>query len=245
MNQVRLSLATDECSKMLEVRQSIRDTIPVMLGVIPFGITCGIMGNTAGLTNLETIMMSLLVFAGASQFVAITMLSAGITGWGIIILTTLLINLRHLIMGASLAPYMMKLPVRLQAILSFGLVDESYALTASRINSSGYSAYYQLACSVVLYIAWAISTTIGVIAGSYINDPLQWGLDIAMPATFLVLLMPRLVDKQSVVVCVIAAVTAVLGALYLPGKWYIILACLLGTVIGGMMERGEANDHAE
>lgn len=244
MDQVRLSSGVNNCSNSLELRQAVRDTIPVMLGVIPFGITCGIMGNTAGLTSIETILMSLLVFAGASQFVAITMLSAGITSWSIIILTTLLINLRHLIMGASLAPYMMKLPLPLQAILSFGLVDESYALTTNRINSSGYSAYYQLGCNMALYITWAISTTVGTIAGSYIDDPLQWGLDFAMPATFLVLLIPRLVDKQSIIVCVIAAISAVLGAIYLPGKWYIIIACLLASAIGGIMERERANDNA-
>ncbi|MTI81666.1 MAG: AzlC family ABC transporter permease [Firmicutes bacterium] len=245
MNQVRSFSVGDNCSNSFELRQSVRDTIPVMLGVIPFGITCGIMGNTAGLTNFETILMSLLVFAGASQFVGISMIAAGITGWGIIVLTTLLVNLRHIIMGASLAPYMMKLPVSLQAILSFGLVDESYALTTNRINTSGYSASYQLGCSMTLYISWAISTTVGVVAGSYIDDPLQWGLDFAMPATFLVLLIPRLVDKQSLVVCGIAAVTAVLGSMYLPGKWYIIIACLLASAIGGMMEREGANNHAE
>lgn len=219
--------------------QAVHDSLPVMLGVIPFGITCGVMGTTAGLTAIETISMSLLVFAGASQFVSITMLGAGITEWGMIVFTTLLINLRHLIMGASLAPYMMKLPLPFQALLSFGMVDESYALTANRIHKTGYSPHYQLGTSTALYLTWVISTIVGVLMGSRITDPLEWGLDFAMPATFLVLLIPRLIDRISLYVCFLAAFIALLGSLYLPGKWYIIIACLVASIAGGLMERGK------
>ncbi|MCO5386528.1 MAG: AzlC family ABC transporter permease [Desulfosporosinus sp.] len=93
-----------------EVWVALRECTPVVLGVVPFGITCGIMGLTAKMSGIETILMSVFVFAGASQFIGITMLGAGITGWGILMLTTLLVNLRHLIMGSSLAPYMVRLP---------------------------------------------------------------------------------------------------------------------------------------
>lgn len=209
---------------------------PILLGVIPFGITCGIMGLTAGLTSLETILMSLLVFAGASQFIAITMLGAGITGWSMIVFTTLLVNLRHMLMGASLAQYMMRLPLSRQALLSFLLTDEAYAVTISRIDQSGYSAAFQLGTSLSLYITWALSTITGVLVGSYIPDPLAWGLDFAMPATFLVLLLPRLTDKISIVVCITAGLIAITGALYLPGKWYMVAACLGAVLIGGLME---------
>ena len=78
-----------------ELWQGIADSLPVVLGVTPFGITCGVMGLTAGLTGLETLLMSMLVFAGASQFVSITMLGAGVASGSVIVLTTLLINLRH------------------------------------------------------------------------------------------------------------------------------------------------------
>lgn len=220
-----------------QLRRSVKDSLPVMLGVVPFGITCGVMGTTAGLTSLETLLMSLLVFAGAAQFFSITMLGAGVMDWGLIVFTTLLINLRHFIMGASLAPFMLKLPLSFQALLSFWLTDESYALTANRIYKYGYSPHYQLGASASLYVTWAASTLGGVILGSRIANPLEWGLDFAMPATFLVLLIPRLVDRTSLVVCGAAGITAVLGALYLPGKWYIIIACLLPSILGSIMDR--------
>ncbi len=222
--------------------RAVRDTIPIMFGVVPFGITCGIMGLTAGLSSLETVFMSVLVFAGASQFIAIDMLGAGIMGWWVIVLTTLLVNLRHLLMGASLAPHVNKLPLTMQGALAFGLVDESYALTANQIHREGYSAYYQTGVQISLYIIWAFSTLAGTVLGEKISNPLEWGLDFAMPATFLVLLMPRLTDRISLYVCIISAIFAVLGALYLPGKWYIIIACIAATIAGGFLERGDQGE---
>lgn len=220
--------------------QGIVSSGPILLGVVPFGITCGVMGLTAGLTPLETIMMSLLVFAGASQFIAITMLGAGITSLGLVVFTTLLVNLRHMLMGASLAKYMVKQSVSRQALLSFLLTDEAYAMTISRIHQNGYSAAFQFGVSSSLYITWALSTIAGVLVGNHVPDPLAWGLDFAMPATFLVLLFPRLTDRISIVVCVVAGLISVVGALYLPGKWYMIAACLGAVLVGGIMEGAKA-----
>lgn len=226
-----------------EVWIALRECAPVVLGIVPFGITCGIMGLTAKMSGVETILMSIFVFAGASQFIAITMLGAGIKGWGIIVLTTLLVNLRHLIMGSSLAPYMIRLSFPLQSLLAFFLTDEAYALTISRIHKSRYSVLYQLTVSTVLYLVWVLATIAGVVLGSYISDPLTWGLDFAMPATFLVLLIPLLADRISLIVFGMAAVVSVLASLYLPGKWYIIIACLTASILGGVLEGDRA--HAE
>lgn len=222
---------------MKEYIQGVRDSIPIMMGVVPFGITCGIMGLTAGLTPVETVLMSVLVFAGAAQFISISMLGAGITGWGLIVFTTLLINLRHLFMGASLAPHLLKLPLVRQLLLTFALTDESYAITVNRIAKVGYNADYQMGSSWGLYFVWMLSTVLGVLVGSYIPDPLAWGLDFAMPATFLAMLIPRLTDSVSVAVSLVSAVTAVIGAAYLPGKWYIIAACLAACLTGGLLEK--------
>ena len=215
----------------------VRDSIPLVVGVIPFGITCGIMALTAGLTSGEALLMSMCVFAGASQFIAITMLGAGNNGWGLIVVTTLLVNLRHLLMGASLAPYIIRLPIYLQALLSFGMVDETYAITIDRIHKDGYSVSYQLGANMMFYSAWIVSTAVGVLLSGYISDPLAWGLDFAMPAIFISILIPRLINPVALAVCSVAALVAVVGALYMPGKWYIIAACLAATVVGGLMDK--------
>ncbi|WP_407313639.1 AzlC family ABC transporter permease [Desulfosporosinus sp. SB140] len=236
------NLLSSKNERAEEAWTALCDCTPVVLGVVPFGITCGIMGLAAKMSGAETISMSVFVFAGASQFIGITMLGAGITGWGIIILTTLLVNLRHLIMGSSLAPYMIRLPFPLQALLAFFLTDEAYALTISRIHKARYSILYQLTVSTILYLVWVLATAAGVVLGSYISDPLTWGLDFAMPATFLVLLIPLLADGISLIVFAVAAVISVFAALYLPGKWYIIVACLAASLVGGFLEgdRGHA-----
>lgn len=241
MNVKKAVLGPDCILAESDLWQGVISSGPILLGVIPFGITCGIMGLTAGLTSLETVMMSFLVFAGASQFIAITMLGAGITGWSVIVLTTLLVNLRHMLMGASLAQYMVQLPVARQLLLSFLLTDEAYALTISRIHQSGYSAAYHLGVSATLYVTWGLATVAGVLVGSYIPDPLAWGLDFAMPATFLVLLLPRITDRISLVVCIAAGLIAVVGAVYLPGKWYMIAACFGAVLVGGLMEGAKAS----
>jgi len=146
-------------------------------------------------------------------------------------------------MGSSLAPYMIKLPFPLQALLAFFLTDEAYALTISQIHKTRYSVLYQLTVGTVLYVFWVMATAAGVFLGSYISDPLTWGLDFAMPATFLILLIPLLADRINLIVCGIAAIVSVVGALYLPGKWYIIIACLAASIIGGLLE-GDSN-HAQ
>lgn len=219
--------------------QGVADIAPILLGIAPFGITYGIVGLTVGLTPAETLLMSLTVFAGAAQFVAATMIGLGVRDFSLIVFTTLLINLRHLLMGASLAPYLTRVPMARQALLAFGMVDETYAVTMDRLARHAYSDSHQLGTQTAAYLTWALSTVVGIVLGEYIPDPLAWGLDFALPATFLAMLVPRLVSKTSLIVCLTAGALAVAAALYLPGKWYIIVACLAATVVGGLLEKEE------
>lgn len=224
-----------------EFLEGIRDTLPLMLGVVPFGLAYGIVGLHVGLTPIETLAMSLLVFAGAAQFVSLPMFAEG-TGLLMISFTALLINLRHLLMGASLAPYMSKLSLPFKALLTFGMADETYAITISRVQTHGYSAAYQLGSNTAGYVTWASSTLAGILLGSRISNPLAWGIDFAMPATFLALLVPRLIDRVSLIVCLVAAIVSVAAAIYIPGKWYIIVACVVAIGCGGLLERGNADE---
>lgn len=139
-------------------------------------------------------------------------------------------------MGASLAPYMNGLSMPFKALLSFGMTDETYAVTIQRAQTGCYSGAYQLGSNTVCYLSWVLSTVGGVLLGSHISDPLSWGLDFAMPATFLALLIPHLQDEVSVVVCLVAVVASVGSAILIPGKWYIIIACLIAVMAGGLLE---------
>lgn len=220
--------------------QGMKDTLPIMVGVFPFGLAYGIVAQSMGLTPVETMLMSLLVFAGAAQFVSLPMFAGG-AGMVMITVTALLINLRHLLMGMSLAPYMHGLSLRRKALLTFGMADETYAVTISHTQSKGYSAPYQFGSNAAGYITWAVSTAGGIFLGSRVQDPLSWGLDFAMPATFLALLIPRLTNKLQLLVCLIAAGVSSAAAVLIPGKWYIIIACITAAMVGGMLDR-EAED---
>ena len=223
-----------------EFLEGMKDTLPIMVGVFPFGLAYGIVAQSVGLTPGETMLMSLLVFAGAAQFISLPMFAEG-AGMAMIALTALLINLRHLLMGMSLVPYMKELSLGRKALLTFGMADETYAVTISRAQSLGYSDAYQLGSNSAGYITWAVSTAGGILLGSQISDPLSWGIDFAMPATFLALLIPRLTDKINLLVCLVAAGVSIGAAVLIPGKWYIIIACLTAAAVGGLLE-GEEED---
>lgn len=224
------------------LKEVLKDCLPITAGVIPFGLTCGIMGRTAGFSVFEITFMSLIVFAGAAQFMAIAMINSGITNFGVIVFTTFLVNLRHMLMGASLSSHLFKQSRVLQYLLAFSMTDESYALTINRIEQKGYNPYYQMGVSYLLYILWFASTLIGAVLYHSIPNPLEWGLDFVLPLTFLVLLIPRLINQTAILVAIVSAVTAVLGALYLPGKWYIILSAVTASIVGGFIERGKRNE---
>jgi 4-azaleucine resistance transporter AzlC len=216
----------------------IRKTIPLMIGVIPFGLAYGIMGSQAGLTIAEITLMSMIVFAGSAQFMAIGMISQGVD-FALIVFSTLLINLRHLLMGLSLSTYLNKLKSGWLYTLAFGMVDESYATTIyyyQNSESSEGNPYFMLGSAIGMYIFWVGSSIAGGFLGHSIEDPLAWGLDFAMPATFLTILIPQIKSVRIFAVILISGVCTIAGYLYIPGKWYIIIATVVATAAGTIME---------
>lgn len=217
------------------IGEAVKDGLPLIMGLLPFGITYGVLAGQAGLTWLETLLMSLIVFAGAAQFIGVTMIAVGASPL-LIVFTALLVNLRHLLMGVSLIPYLKQYGLKWQSLLAFGTVDESYAVVMKRFIERGANQYYQLAVNFSFYFAWAMFSLIGVSIGHLIENPLEWGLDFAMPATFLAIVVPQLRDRLFLLVATVAGIAAVVGVLFLPGKWYIIVAALAAVLVGGAVE---------
>jgi len=220
---------------LTEFRDGLKAMIPLFLGVASFAIAYGLLARKAGLSLLCLTLMSLLVFAGASQFVAISLLISG-ASFLLILFTTFVVNSRYFLMGASLKPHTRKWGTKWQVVLSFLLSDESYALTISHFTKNAPSKYYQLGVSLGLYIEWVVFTVIGGLMGSFLGDPESFGLDFALPATFMVLLLPIIKSWRHVIVCVITGVFSIAGFLFLPTRWYIPFAAILGTIVGGMLE---------
>lgn len=213
-------------------------TLPLALGAVPFGIAYGVIASQAGLTIAETMLMSFIVFAGASQFMAVVMLQAG-AGIPLIVASTFLVNMRHLMMGLSLSPYLSETTPRWQRIVAFTMTDESYLTSVTyyrdQDDEQG-NPYFLWGSGGFIYVAWAAASLIGAVAGQSISDPLKWGLDFAMPATFLTMLVPQLMSRRLVVVIAVSAVVATATYVFVPGKWYIIVAVLTATLTGVVLE---------
>lgn len=217
-------------------RQGFVDTIPIWIGVAPFGAIYAVSALAAGLDSWQTMAMSLFVFAGASQFTAAGLFAVGAAPWAIIA-TTAIINARHLLLATALAPFVRNLPMLPKAALAFQLTDESFAVGMRRWLAGGSTAAYQFGSNVSLYTVWQASTLSGILLGTRIPDPAAYGLDLVFPLTFIGLLMPLLRTRVSGLVAVIAAALTIIGALALPGRWYILIAGIVASGIGAVLTR--------
>lgn len=210
--------------------------LPLWLGAAPFGVIYAVSALAAGLTPAQTIAMSLLVFAGAAQFTAVGMVAAG-AGPLAITLTTLVLNARHLLMAASLAPHLGRLGPWRRLALAAGLTDESYAVAIGRYLEGRGSPAFLAGCNLSLYLIWLLSAVVGTLLGRAIPDPTAYGLDLVFPLTFVGLLVPLLKQRAARPVALAAVALTVGGALWLPGTWYVLVAGVGASTIGAWLAR--------
>ncbi len=218
--------------------EGAKDTFPLVVGAIPFGIIFGTLAGTAGLSFGATMGMSIFVFAGASQFVALSLVASG-TAWPMIVLTTFVVNLRHMLYGATMVPFYKKLSALWKMVLAFGLTDETFAVVVNRYNKKDPIAgkqYYNLGSMVFMYLNWNLCTFIGLTAGKTFPEISRWGLDFAMPATFIGIVIPYLVSRPMWASVVTAGIVSVLAA-ELPHKLGLMLAALAGVAVGVICEK--------
>lgn len=214
-----------------------RDTIPVVVGAIPFGIIFGALAINAGLSVAATLGMSLFVFAGSSQFVAAGLLSQG-AGIVVIVLTTFVVNLRHALYSASLGPYVSRLPQRWLLPLGFWLTDETYAVVVqryARADDSLHKHWYHLGSSVLMYANWLLCTVIGMVAGTQLQGMANWGLEFAMVVTFIGIVVPLLKNLPMILCAVVAGAIAFLLREW-PNQIGLMLGALAGIVVAMLVE---------
>jgi len=203
---------------------------PVCLGYIPIGIAFGVLAQKAGFTPFETGLMSLLVFAGSSQFIAVSMFSAG-AGALSIIATTFVVNLRHLLMSSSLSLFLGRFGRKKLFAFAYGITDESFAVNISKFKNGDWDINRALIVNFSSNIMWIMSTVAGGYGGQFI-PPHSFGMDYALIAMFICLLVLQL--KGSIYICtaLVAGISAVLLSLYLPGNSYIIIASVFAAGTG-------------
>jgi len=219
---------------MSKFRRGLFATLPLVPGVIAFGLLYGMMARQVGFGPWDACAMSLVVHAGSAQFTALGMWEA--SGAIPIILTTLVVNLRHLLMGASIAPHLEGLSPLWKAFLALWMSDESYALAIAEYQRGTGNRWTFLGANVGIYVAWGFSGLIGALLGAAVPDPERYGLDLIFPLGFLGLLSSFLEDRVGVGVAAASGALALAGAFLLPGKWYVIAAGLLGSALGAVLE---------
>lgn len=210
-----------------------RRCLPVAISGFVIGLVFGTLAGQAGLGAVQAAFMSALVFSGAAQFVVLGLWTSPLPV-ATIVLTTLVVGLRHLLMGAALTPVFSKLsPLKAFGSVFF-MADENWALTMGEFAKGRRDAAFLLGGGVLMFFAWTSSTLVGGIFGGAIENPSRWGLDFAFTAVFLALIAGMWKGSSSILPWAVAAVVAVVAHHWLPGQWYILLGGLSGSIAGAV-----------
>lgn len=222
-------------SQFRDFSRGFTSQIPILIGVVPFGMIYGVLAIDAGLDKLQAQSMSFIVFAGSSQFIATQLFSNSAPGI-IIVLTIAVVNLRHLLYSASIAPYIQKLPNRWKWLLAYLLTDEAYAVTITRFRkeSTLTQHWFFFGAGITLWLSWQISTAIGIYLGAVI--PSSWPLDFTLALTFIALLVPTLVDKPNLIAAVFSGSLALLLRDF-PYRIGILISASIGIAMAVWLEQ--------
>jgi 4-azaleucine resistance transporter AzlC len=218
------------------VFKGVRRALPIVLGYVPIGFAYGVLAGKSGISAANTVLMSLIVFAGSAQFIAVGLFASG-TGPAVVILTTFVVNLRHLLMAASLAPYLAKWSRRRQAFFAYELTDETFALHSTTTRDLSDCPLEALSLNVTAQISWVLGSALGVVASNLIGDVKPLGLDYALSAMFIGLLVSQCTSLVRVATAVFSGLLAT--ALYLAGwhQFHIIAATVAGATFGLAVEQ--------
>jgi 4-azaleucine resistance transporter AzlC len=209
--------------------------LPIVFGYIPIGFAYGVLAQQAGLSTINTILMSILVYAGSSQLIAVSLFGAAVPGITII-LTTFVVNLRHMLFSAALTPYLKTWKTHELAIFSFELTDESFAVHSTTFMERKPAKIELITVNVTAQISWVLGTILGVLAGSLIKDVRPFALDFTLPAMFVALLVMQIKSKHEILVAFIAGTISV-GLIFLGlENWNVIIAAVIGASLGVGLE---------
>ena len=213
-----------------------RGMLPLLLGVTPFGMIYGALAVGAGLSPGAAMAMSSIVFAGSAQFVVAQLFATGTPGL-IILLTVLVVNLRHMLYSASIAHHLAQLNRRWRWLSAYLLTDEAYAVAISfyrRAPDAPHKHIYLVGAGLALWMDWQLSTAAGIYLGS--QAPPDWSLDFTLALTFIALLVPALADRAEVACALSAGIVGVLAS-DLPYNTGLLLAAGVGILVGLWMDR--------
>lgn len=216
----------------------VRAAAPIVLGYLPIGFAFGVLAHTAGLSVAEVFLMSLLVYAGSAQFIGVGMLQ-GAAAAPAIIGTTFLVNLRHLLMSTALAPAFRENQAWQNSLLAHGITDESFALHSALLQGRPARPGYAAGLHFTAQAGWIVASVAGALVGNLAANTAALGLDFALPAMFVGLLLPNLQGaerKPRLWAALIAGAVSVVVCVAFPDpSWAVILATLAAATVGVML----------
>lgn len=212
-------------------RRGARAVLAIVPGAVAFGVVYGFLAGERGLSTLEIALTSMLVFAGASQFLALEMWHQPLP-LATLVLGVLVINLRHLLMGPALLPWLARIPPGQAYASLYFMTDESWGVSVVEERRGGRDAAFLLGAGVMLYAAWLASTVLGRSMGDLSYLIHDWGLEYLTTAFFVALLAGFWRGRADLLPWLVAGGSSLLAKWLMPGTWYIVLGALAGSAVG-------------
>lgn len=215
-------------------------TVPLMPGILVFAAAFGTLAAQKGLTLVEATLMSALVYAGSSQLVAVEAWERPLTLSVVLTLAllTATVNLRYLLMGASLRPWLGPLPPWQSYSALVFIVDANWLIASQYRQQGGSDVSVFLGAGVALWFMWVGGTIPGYLLGALISDPRVLGLDFVVPAFFTAMLVPLWRGSRTAAAWAIAAATAIVASILIPGWWFVVVGAIAGSVAAAFIGPG-------
>lgn len=215
--------------------QGARQIVPVMLSTVPFAMLFGAVAAGNGLSVGEATLMSLTMYAGASQLVGIELFGHHVPAW-LIILSVFAVNFRHILYSAAIGPFVSRFTLPQQAAAFFLLTDPQFALTLTR-NETGKPitfAWY-LGLGLPLYVSWNALTAVGALFGQMIGDPNTWGINVLLPIYFMGLLLGFRKRSNFLLITVASALSSVLAHAHIGSPWHVSIGAVVGIALAAAL----------
>jgi 4-azaleucine resistance transporter AzlC len=221
-----------------EFIRGVRAELPILVGVLPFGMIYGVLAMDAGIPPGASQAMSAIIFAGSSQFLTAQLISLSTPGL-VILLSIFVVNLRHALYSASLAPFLQPLNTSWKLLLSYLLTDEAYAVTILHYQQEPARSpetrhWFFLGSGLALWTTWQLSTAAGIFLGAVV--PESWSLDFTLALTFIALVVINLKDRAALAAALSAGLTSVMLA-SLPYRLGLLAAAGVGILVGLWADR--------
>lgn len=212
-----------------EILNGLKQVSPMLMGVFPMGLSVGIFSVENGFSIFESVLMSVFIFAGASQVATVDLLSNNAPFW-VILTTATLINIRFLIYGAAVSPYLKKAKTSLKILLSYALTDMAFISVLSPKNSSEDKTYYYFGAALSVWVVWQVSFFLGAFFGAIV--PENWPLGFALPLAFIFFTVSRLISIPTIIAALVSGAAAVVLIPIIPLHAGLVISIILGAVAG-------------